>query len=278
MDRISSSVLKALRDILKLWLPKPITDRLRGYLHRGEFNEVMIVWEAVSKLGGERVMLDVGAHYGATSLLFAKLGWRVFAFEPDRRNRSIFEHNVIKEPNVYIDSRAVSNRIESNQPFFSSDISTGISSLSAFHESHVESDRIDTVTIRKFVREKSLSKIDFLKVDTEGYDLFVLKGIDWNATSPGIIVCEFENAKSELLGYRFEQLADLLHQQGYRLLISEWYPIIKYGGKHRWRCITDYPCDLTDENGWGNIIAVKDPDLLLTIREIAERAGRMARS
>src|SRR3546814_3086227 len=37
------------------------------------------------------VMIDVGAHHGHALFPFLEKGWRVFAFEPDDRNRAILE-------------------------------------------------------------------------------------------------------------------------------------------------------------------------------------------
>lgn len=46
-----------------------------------------------------------------------------------------------------------------------------------FHESHKEVGTIDTITLSKYIEKKEIKEIDFLKIDTEGYDLFVLQGL-----------------------------------------------------------------------------------------------------
>jgi hypothetical protein len=81
--------------------------------------------------------------------------------------------------------------------------------------------------------------VDFLKIDTEGFDLMVLKGYPWTQSPrPRVILCEFEDAKTVPLGYDFHQLAAFLVGEGYQLIISEWYPVKAYGGLHRWRRFT----------------------------------------
>jgi len=201
-------------------------------------------------------MLDVGACHGNVLERFAEDGWKVYAFEPDSENRKTLEQRFGKFENVSIDPRAVSNRIESGVPFYRSKISVGISSLSKFHPSHQDAGMVDTVTLDMFCQRHHIEVIDFLKVDTEGYDFFVLRSIPWNRIKPKIIICEFEDRKTVSLGYSFHDLARYLLKQSYHVLVSEWYPVVKYGGTHRWRSLESYPCELTDQDAWGNIIAV----------------------
>src|SRR3990172_8135117 len=59
-----------------------------------------------------RVMIDVGAGHGSTFAGFARNGWKVYAFEPDMENRKVCEQLYAKLDTVFIDPRAVSNKIE----------------------------------------------------------------------------------------------------------------------------------------------------------------------
>ena len=61
-------------------------------------------------------------------------------------------------------------------PFFTSGVSSGISGLSSFHPSHKESQRADLATLSDFISKEDIAQVDFLKIDTEGFDLFVLQG------------------------------------------------------------------------------------------------------
>src|SRR3546814_17135175 len=54
-------------------------------------------------------------------------------------------------------------------------------------------------------------------------------------------------------------MARFLLEKGYRVLVSEWHPIIRYGVRHDWRRLVAYPCELSDEVAWGNILAFRDP-------------------
>ena len=53
------------------------------------------------------------------------------------------------------------------------------------------------------------------------------------------------------------ELARFLVERGYRVMVSEWFPIERYGASHTWRRFTPYPCELADPRAWGNLIAVE---------------------
>nr|VFJ43159.1 MAG: methyltransferase, FkbM family [Candidatus Kentron sp. DK] len=208
------------------------------------------------------VMIDVGAHRGSAFGSFLDQGWRIFAFEPDEKNRAKLLERLAKHKNntlVLLDTRCVSNKSQNGIPFYRSSQSTSISSLSAFHESHIEAQRVDTITLTEFFEDKPLPTVDFLKIDTEGHDLFVLQGFPWDRTKPAIIECEFEDSKTVPLGYTFHDLAGFLVEKGYTIYVSEWHPIIRYGIRHDWRCLKRYPCELEDVKAWGNLLAFRDP-------------------
>src|SRR3546814_13453149 len=99
-------------------------------------------------------MVDVGAHFGIELAMFAGLGWQVYAFEPDPKNRRQLVTSFGNHPRVAIDARAVSDVAGQELAFYTSDVSTGISGLSAFHASHIEKQKVGTTTIAEYVERK----------------------------------------------------------------------------------------------------------------------------
>jgi len=214
-----------------------------------------------SELKGQ-TMIDVGAHHGWALLPFLKMDWNIFAFEPDNKNRAILVKKLSEQSNqsrVTLDIRCVSNKSQKDISFYQSEQSTGISGLSAFHDTHIEAQHVNTVTLTEYFKTRELPQVDFLKIDTEGHDLFVLQGFPWERLKPVVIECEFEDAKTVALGYRFEDLANFLVDKGYTVYVSEWHPIIKYGIQHDWKQLTSYPCKLSNNNAWGNLLAFLNP-------------------
>jgi FkbM family methyltransferase len=232
-------------------------------LHPFAPDEPALVLGAFAKLSQPGIMLDVWAHHGTSLLPFARAGWQVYAFEPDPQNRAVLEANTADLTNVHIDPRALSDHSEQGAAFFQSSQSSGVSSLKSFLPSHQASASVDVTTLENILDEIAMpaQAVDFLKVDTEGYDLMVLQGWPWAAGQPRLILCEFDDFKTKPLGYDFLALAQFLAGKGYSLLISEWYPIEKYGVQHSWRRFAEYPCWLKSPRAWGNIFAVQEQAL-----------------
>jgi FkbM family methyltransferase len=257
--------LKTARKILKTKGIIGLLSTLRTKLDRSfRPDETHMVFQLVKNIEQPGLMIDVGAHHGSSLAPFAQQGWEVIAFEPDSSNRAVLAKTFDAYKNVIIDPRACSDQAQPEATLFTSTESTGVSGLSAFLESHAASEKVTVTTLATALQELGFSakSVDFLKIDTEGFDLMVLKGYPWAYTPhPRVILCEFEDAKTLPLGYDFHQLAAYLVELDYQLIISEWFPVKAYGGMHRWRRFTTYPCQLADPKGWGNIFAVNDQEI-----------------
>jgi len=244
---------------LMRYLGPHVVDWGKRVLGHASFDEVQLVYQAFSDAGSVGTMVDVGAHHGSSLGRFAADGWRVIAFEPDNLNRQYLVSAHGHRPNVDVDIRAVADEPKEASPFYGSDLSTGISGLSAFHESHEERQVVEVTTLAAALAEYDIGPIDFLKIDTEGHDLFVLKGLDWSVHTPAVILCEFEDHKTVPLGYTLDDLATFLKDKGYLVIVSEWWPIQEYGGAHKWRRFVS-PSQEIGPHAWGNLIAYRADD------------------
>lgn len=168
-------------------------------------NENEIIFEILQDSTLTGVMCDVGAHHGYCLLPFAKAGWQIFAFEPDPDNHSQLVQNTSVYSNVHLDGRAVSDKLEASVPFFTSKESNGVSSLSPFLPSHELAYRVNTTTLGDFFREQDVVQdvvsVDYLKIDTAGFDLMILQGLSWDQIHPRVIICEFEDLKTQKIEY-----------------------------------------------------------------------------
>jgi FkbM family methyltransferase len=220
-------------------------------------------------------MIDVGAHYGESHRWYLRHGWSVLAFEPDPSDRARIRR---RSARLEVFDCAISDRAAAAAELFASDESTGISALAPFVASHRPVCRVPVTTLSALFQEGRFRQCDFLKIDTEGHDLFVLKGFPWEAVTPDVILCEFEDRKTVHLGYDHRDLGAFLLDHAYEVYVSEWAPIERYGVEHTWRRLTRYPAPLLDAGGWGNFVAFRGGHVPARLRRrldrITARAGR----
>jgi FkbM family methyltransferase len=218
--------------------------------------EIDLIIKYLDLLGKNNgVLIDVGAHSGQFMDSFLTDDWVINAFEPDPDPDKVKELTLLSElDNVFYFKKACSNKSGEILPFYASTESSGISSLHAFHPTHKMIAEVETITLSEFIQSENIETVRVLKIDTEGHDLFVLQGFPWEILKPSIIFCEFEDRKTLDLGYDFKIFGNYLLSKGYRVFVSEWYPVVKYGGNHSWRKIHSYPCELEDPEATGNFI------------------------
>lgn len=238
-------------------------DWIVGPYERGQatVDEALFIFRAFDQAGqpGVQTMVDVGAHRGSSLGRFARTGWRVLAFEPDPKNRAGLMDGAGAMENVHVDIRPVSDADGEIVTFYRSEESTGVSGLNPFLDSHKPVLTAPTVSLSAFLRGQAARHVDFLKIDTEGHDLAVLRGFPWQRTRPLAVLTEFEDSK---VGGRAQaaEMCAYLEDLGYSVFVSEWHPIVRYGISHDFRGVWKVPPGGSpDPTSWGNLLAVGEP-------------------
>ena len=257
----------------RLALQQPFGDEIDSQIfgdfgreHRAQLLEEQLIGRYFlevlnKKASAARLMVDVGANHGNSLDIFLGMGWTVHAFEPDPSNRARLLASWPNCPKLIVNEEAVSDQTGLKLPFYASEESTGISSLDNFTTGHRKICDVETVTLRDYLARNDVRHVDFLKIDVEGYDKFVLDGFHWNADKPDIVLAEFEDKKTNRLGYDVHDLADVLIRQGYTVYVSEWLPIVRYGIAHDWRRLFRYTPEVDLSETWGSLIGFLDqPD------------------
>ena len=227
--------------------------------HHAQINEE----EIIGRYFGPRlgIMIDVGANFGNSLDIYLGKGWIVHAFEPDPGNRKRLFESFPSQRRLVVNDLAVSDKAGEKLPFFSSEESTGISSLAAFTDGHSQVATVTTTTLDDYLAEWRIDHVDFLKIDVEGYDKFVLDGFPWERDRPEVVLAEFEDSKTKPLGYTFDDMANQLIDVGYHVYVSVWHPIVRYGIAHDWRSLERYRPGMDLGDTWGNLIGFRDePD------------------
>jgi len=237
-----------LRSFLFRFLPPP--------LNKYFFNELYAVFLACKSLQKiHKTMVDVGAHLGESALPFLKLNWNVYAFEPDPINLLTLRKKTSSFNKCIISNNAVLNKNQKGLSFYRSEESSGISCLYPFMDSFFEISKVNAVTLKSYLSAQKIKNIGVLKIDAEGCDLFVLQGFPWNACHPEIILAEYEDSKTLAVGYTTKDLARFLQEKDYYLFISEWEPVRRYGGNHKWKSVEVFSSKKQHNKCWGNLIA-----------------------
>ncbi len=253
-------------------LPRGLLNALR----RGRENETDLLVALAAKLP-PGCMVDVGARFGTSSEPFLRRGWSSLAFEPDGFNRAALRWVRRRFRRLTVDPRGVSDHAASSVPFYRSPGRSAISSLYGFDESHSVRGTIELVTLAEACSEHNVSSVELLKVDAEGHDLAVLRGFPWSRLRPRLVMCEFDEAKREAGGHSYRSLCDFILALNYRILVSEWYPVLRYSGRHRWRRIVQSSAPLAADRAHGNLIGI-DPSFDVDwVRSVVARWERRMR-
>lgn len=131
---------------------------------------------------GPGVLLDVGANQGAYTRFLHHLrpDAQVFAFEPHPRSFALLRQNA-SLPNVELLNLALSDTagFVDLYDFADQDGSTqaSLSSLAVeLFSTNTTKHQVECTTLDRFAVHRGIDQVAFLKIDTEGFDINVLRG------------------------------------------------------------------------------------------------------
>jgi FkbM family methyltransferase len=152
------------------------------------------VYPAVSFVRDVKVVMDIGAYVGDSSLYFSLLypDAQVFAFEPAPASYRLLEKNARTRPNIH--------------PFdyglFSSDTSIPLyegatdASMSSVRKSRMTADSSEVVrmrSVRDWLHEHHIPTVDVLKIDTEGCEIPIMQSMREYLPSVKVVHLEFHS-------------------------------------------------------------------------------------
>ena len=164
--------------------------------------------------------IDIGANYGIHTLLGAKLvgdAGKVFAFEPNPdsydRTKAHLTINGIRNTTVY---QMGLGDAPGELQLSGGDKNTGEFTLrpvpGATHQFKVQINRLDDVISPDQLQNRTL-----IKIDTEGFEHHVLRGMDQILTYPNLaIICEVTDQWLRQTGSSAQQLIDFLTSKGFK--------------------------------------------------------------
>ncbi len=169
--------------------------------------------------------VDVGAHHPkrfSNTYLFYKMGWRGINIEPRPGSKKIFDK--VRKNDINIEA-AISDTPEEltyfffNEPALNSfDRELSLKRVLGSEYRIIREIKLNTTKLseilERYVEENQV--IDFLSIDTEGFDLSVLKSNNWDKFKPTVILCE--DAEFDLANPYKSKVFKLLSEKNYQLL------------------------------------------------------------
>jgi FkbM family methyltransferase len=143
-------------------------------------NEVVLQDEyRADRIANDAVVIDAGANIGAFTVFAALRApeGRVYAFEPTKITFDTLERNTKPYSHVIAIHSALGNRVGNAELLIESASGEGNSLAEAnLAGSYSGKETVPVTTIDAFVRERHLPRVDFIKIDTEGFEKEILEG------------------------------------------------------------------------------------------------------
>lgn len=181
-------------------------------------------------------ILDIGANIGYTTFVFSKIleePFKIFAFEPEERNIEILKQASQKyefSANMVSIAAAVGDK-EGEIELWHNEAHNGdhrilTDELKRQLRGPIKIQKMPMVTVDNYLKKLGGNfPISFIKIDVQGYELAVCKGmIDTLNQNPDIVIgFEYSPSIIETLGFQPEELLQFFRERGYKfyLLNSE---------------------------------------------------------
>jgi FkbM family methyltransferase len=194
----------------------------------------------------EPVIFDVGSNTGdwAAAALARVPGCHVYCFEPSRPLVARLRRRLGDSVSVF--DLALSDVI-GEAPLYADQLGSGLGSLVERDLSHVDLqvspiERVQTTTLDCFCADHGIEAIDFLKIDTEGAELGVLRGGAGMLDRIGSVQFEYGGTAVDARHY-LRDFYRLLEPRGfllYRIVSDGVLPVGRYRERNELPCYCNY--------------------------------------
>ena len=189
-------------------------------------------------------IIDVGAHKGefAQNALQIESVNKIVAFEPQKKIFSLLKEKFFDNDKVVLNNFALSEKVEKrimkiNKMTATSTLNHEINNDSLYFKfksfllyqknSIIDEEEIDTTTFDAFFNEEIFNENTLLKIDTEGYEMHVLKGSEQKIKEIKYILIENQFSKM-YKNVNFKDCHDFLRKKNFKLLKRFRFPTLHY--------------------------------------------------
>ena len=197
------------------------------------------------------IFIDVGAHHGDTINEFLKIFSieKIYAFEPSKKNLIKLKNKVAKiekskntkveifpfglgnkeeilELNEITDGVSNTfNNLNFNSSYFrKKKLITTLFGIKKFIENKVPT---KIIRLKEFLKKEKINKIDFIKIDTEGYEFEILKGLKNKISQIKLIMFAHHYDDMIKKGYKYSNISKLLKDNNFEKIYKSKMPFRK---------------------------------------------------
>lgn len=170
---------------------------------------------------GKKCFLDIGSHYGIFTLVFSSNSDTIaFAIEPSPSAYKILDNHCNLNSQCRIKSFQLALGDTEGKLQMQGDVSDHLvvkKSNSSVIEKNEKSIYVDVTTLDSFISKQNIVP-DVIKIDTEGFELNILKGgVNFLKNYNPMIFLEVHPAFLSELGYSVEELIEFLGTYKYKI-------------------------------------------------------------
>ena len=204
------------------------------------FRQKKIIKVIKKKINNSPIIIDVGAHFGESIKIFTKSFKikKIYSFEASPENFEVLKRNypLSKESNIEIYNYGIGGQISND--FINQTLESSSSTINDLNKEsdyffkklkilNIKNEKffskkipIQIITLDSFFEKKQIDSIDLLKIDTEGYEYNVLKGLFKYHDKIKLIYFEHHYDNMILKNYKFRDINNLLTQYGFKKILK----------------------------------------------------------
>ena len=201
------------------------------------------------KINHFELVFDIGGHKGESLVFFLKYFEvrKIISFEPSLSNFKHLQKNSIKlksqfkNSEILIENKGIGKKKEKKN--LKQHYESSSSTINDFNEKSdyfkrknfllnikkkvFKEVQIDLISLEEYINENKISKIDLVKIDTEGYEFEVLKGLGSKLSLIKFIM--FEHHFDDMLqkNYTFKDISNLIKIYNFRKIYKLKMPFRK---------------------------------------------------
>lgn len=178
------------------------------------------------------IVIDCGANIGSHTVAYSRRVGKdgaVIAIEAGKLAFDCLVENSKKFENSVLCINAAVCDVHGGTAIHSvNEVNVGGSVVSDENKEGVESNKIRTISLDGLIQDMNLKKLDFIKIDCEGYELKILKGAKHTLRKfKPILLIEMNSFRLQENGASYKDIYDLLLEENYSWRIVQ--PELKGG-------------------------------------------------